>query len=80
MLKTVRTAQAENKLKTVRTAQDWTLRSSRAAAGSEASQEQQKLRLGSIRLTDDGVVPLDLACPSAREVLLGPMASAYTYE
>jgi hypothetical protein len=72
------------KLKTVRTvtAQDWTLRvwSSRAATGSEASQEQQKLRLGCIRLTDDGVVPLDLACPSAREVLRGPMASAYAYE
>jgi len=68
------------KLKTVRTAQDWTLWSSRAAAGSEASQEQQKLRLGCIRLTDDGVVPLDLACPSAREVLRGPMASAYAYE
>jgi hypothetical protein len=68
------------KLKTVRTAQDWTLWSSRAAADSEASQEQQKLRLSSIRLTEDGVVPLDLACPSAQEVLRGPMASAYEYE
>ena len=68
------------KLKTVRTAQDWTLWSSRAAAGSETFQEQQKLRLGSIRLTGDGVVTLDLSCPSAREVLLGPMASAYKYE
>ena len=67
------------KLKTVRTAQDWTLWSSRAAR-SEASQEQQKLRLSSIRLTEDGVVAPDLSCPSAREVLLGPMASAYTYE
>jgi hypothetical protein len=37
-------------------------------------------RLGSIRLTEDGVVPLDLACPSTREVLRGPMASAYAYE
>jgi hypothetical protein len=68
------------KLKTVRTTQDWTLWSSRAAAGSEASQEQQKLRLSGIRLTEDGVVPFDLACHSAREVLLGPMASAYAYE
>jgi hypothetical protein len=68
------------KLKKVRNAQDWTLWSSRAAAGSEASQGQQKLRLGSIRLTKDGVVPLDLSCPSTREALLGPMASAYALE
>ncbi len=68
------------KLKTVRTAQDWTLWSSRAAAGSETSQEQQKLRLVNLRLTEDGVVTVDLSCPSAREVLLGPMASAYKYE
>jgi hypothetical protein len=64
------------KLETGRTAQDWTLWSS----SSEASQERQKQRLGSIRLTNDGVIPLDPACPSAREVLRGPMASAYAYE
>ena len=68
------------KLKTVRTAQDWTLWVSRGAAGSAASQDRLKLRLGSIHLTEDGVVPLDLLCPSAREVMQGPMAAAYTYE
>jgi hypothetical protein len=68
------------KLKTVITAQDWTLWSSRAAAGSEASQEQQNLLLSSICLTDDGVVSLELARPSAQEVLRGPMVSVYAYE
>jgi hypothetical protein len=33
----------------------------------------------SIRLTADGVVPLDLPCPSSREALLGPAGTAYTY-
>ena len=32
----------------------------------------------SIRLTADGVVPLDLTCPSSREALLGPAGAAYT--
>jgi hypothetical protein len=69
-------------LKTARIAQDRTLWSSNAAAESEAYQRPQKLRLGSIRLTEDGVAPLDLSCPSAREGLLRPMASesACAYE
>ena len=37
-----------------------------------------KRRADSIRLTADGVVPLDLTCPSSREALLGPACSAYT--
>ena len=37
-----------------------------------------KQRLDSIRRTVDGVVPLDLACPSSREALLGPAGAAYT--
>ena len=37
-----------------------------------------KLRADSIRLTADGVVPLDLTCPSSREALLGPAGAAYT--
>jgi ribonuclease HI len=37
-----------------------------------------KQRADSIRLTADGVVPLDLACPSSREALLGPAGAAYT--
>ncbi len=35
-------------------------------------------RADSIRLTADGVVPLDLTCPSSREALLGPAGTAYT--
>ena len=37
-----------------------------------------KLLADSIRLTADGVVPLDLTCPSSREALLGPAGAAYT--
>jgi hypothetical protein len=38
-----------------------------------------KLRLDSIRLTANGVVPLDLACSSSREAqaLMGPADAAY---
>ena len=68
------------KLKTVRTAQDWTLWASRRAAGSAADQERQRLRLRNIRLTEDGVFSVDLSCPSAREVMHGPVGSAYANE
>jgi hypothetical protein len=37
-----------------------------------------KRRADSIRLTADGVVPLDLTCPSSREALLGSAGAAYT--
>ena len=37
-----------------------------------------KRRADSIRLTADGVVPLNLTCPSSREALLGPAGAAYT--
>ena len=37
-----------------------------------------KQRADSICLTADGVVPLDLGCPSSREALLGPAGAAYT--
>ncbi len=37
-----------------------------------------KRQADSIRLTADGVVPLDLTCPSLREALLGPAGTAYT--
>jgi hypothetical protein len=37
-----------------------------------------KRRAYSIRPTADGVVPLDLTCPSSREALLGPTVAAYT--
>jgi ribonuclease HI len=37
-----------------------------------------KQRADSICLTADGVVPLDLGCPSSREAQLGPAGTAYT--
>jgi hypothetical protein len=37
-----------------------------------------KQRLDSIRLTADGVFPLDLACLSSREAQLGPVGASYT--
>ena len=37
-----------------------------------------KRRADSIRLTADGVVPLDLTCPSSREALLGSAGATYT--
>ncbi len=37
-----------------------------------------KLLADSVRLTANGVVPLDLTCPSSREALLGPAGTAYT--
>ena len=37
-----------------------------------------KRRADSIRLTADGIVPLDLTCPSSRQALLGPAGTAYT--
>ena len=68
------------KLKAVRTAQDWTLWASRRATGDAADQERQRLRLSSLQLTEDGVLPVDLACPSAREVLQGQVGVAYSKE
>ena len=65
------------KLRTVRTSQDWTLWASPRAAGDAADQERQRLRLSGIHLTEDGVLPVDLSCPSAREVLQGPVGPAY---
>jgi hypothetical protein len=38
-----------------------------------------KHRLDAIRLITDGVVPLDLACASSREALLGPACAAYMH-
>ena len=64
------------KLQAVRTAQDWTLGATRRAAGPAANQERQRLRLDSPFLTEDGTFPLDRFCPSAREVLHGPVRAA----
>lgn len=38
------------------------------------------MRLSSMRLTEDGVFPVDLSCPSAREVMQGPVGAAYLKE
>jgi hypothetical protein len=40
--------------------------------------QRLKQRADLICLTADGVVPLDLGCPSSREALLGPAGAAYT--
>jgi len=53
-----------------------------AQAGTSNSRETARIRilkhrLDDIRLTTDGVVPLDLACASSREALLGPAGAAY---
>jgi hypothetical protein len=41
--------------------------------------QRLKQKADSICLTADGVVPLDLACPSSREALLGPVGAAYQH-
>ena len=64
----------------MRTCQDWTLWASRRAAGDSTDQERQRLRLSSIYLTEDGVLTVDLWCPSAREVLQGSVGAAYLKE
>jgi hypothetical protein len=41
--------------------------------------QRLKQKADSICLTAEGVVPLDLACPSSWEALLGPAGSAYQH-
>ena len=65
------------KLKTVKTRESWTLWASSGAADSAQTRADLKARLESIALTEDGVVPLDMADPLAREALLGPAGAAY---
>ena len=63
--------------KIVTTAEIWTLWASSGAANSAQLQTNLKARLNSIILTEDGVVPLDMADSSSREVLPGPAGAAY---
>ena len=49
------------------------------AVASAPARADLKRRLEGIRLTADGVVPLDLSCPSAREAVLGPAGKAYLH-
>ena len=67
-------------LRTVQIKEKWTLWASYGAAQSTQLRAALKRRLDSIRLTKDGVVPLDLTCPAAREAALGPAAAAYRKE
>jgi ribonuclease HI len=60
-------------LKAIQSKEDWVLWASKALG----TKRSLKRRADSIRLSADGVVPLDLACPSSREALLGPAGTAY---
>ena len=82
------------RLRAIQSKEDWVLWASTAAlraqreevssaegAAMRARADQLRLlkrRADSIRLTADGVVPLDLTCPSSREALLGSAGAAYT--
>ena len=68
-------------LRAIQSTEDWCVWASRAAIGTGTQEERVrglKRRLDSIRLTADGVVPLDLTCLSSREAQLGPVGAAYT--
>ena len=66
-------------LRSTKTREDWILWASLGAAASAPLRADLKRRLDGICLTADGVVPLDLACPSAREAVLGPAGKAYLH-
>ncbi len=57
----------------------WTLWTSVKAAASAPLRADLKRRLCGICLTADGVMPLELSRPSAREAALGPAAKAYLH-
>ena len=67
------------KLGAVKTDADWTLWASHGAAGSVEAQAAQRERLRRIHLSADGVTPMDLSCPSAREAALGQCGQVYSY-
>ena len=67
------------RLRAIQSKEDWVLWASTAALRAQRDQFAiVKRRADSIRLTADGVVPLDLTCPSSREALLGSAGAAYT--
>ena len=68
------------KLQTCKTKENWTLWASSGAAGSAQKRAELKSRLDSMRLTEDGVMSLDLDDPSAREAALGPAGAAYRHK
>jgi len=68
-------------LRAIQNKEDWCVWASHAAMGMGTRTDLMrglKQRLDSIRLTADGVVPLDLGCLSSREARLGPVSAAYT--
>ena len=67
------------KMGAVKTDADWTLWASHGAAGSVEAQAAQRERLRRIHLSADGVTPMDLSCPSAREAALGQCGQVYSY-
>ena len=66
-------------LKATQLREAWTIWASSGAAPSAPLLSDLKRRLDNIRLTADGVIPLDLTCLSAREATLGPAGAAYRY-
>ena len=82
------------RLRAIQSKEDWVLWASTAALRAQREEASRaegaamrgladqllilKQRADSIHLTADGVVPLDLTCPSSREALLGSAGAAYT--
>jgi len=67
------------KLKAIQNKEDWCLWASKMAIRRQSARDEIKAKVDSIHLSADGVVPLDLSCPSSREAMLGPARNAYTH-
>ena len=67
------------KLGAVKTDAAWTLWASHGATGSVEAQAAQRELFRRIHLSADGVTPIDLSCPSAREAALGQCGQVYSY-
>ena len=65
------------KLKAIQNKEDWCLWASNVAIREQTARGEIKVKADSIHLSADGVVPLDLTCPSSREAMLGPARTAY---
>ena len=67
------------KLKAIQNKEDWCLWASNLAVREQTASGEIKAKADSIHLSADGVVPLDLTCPSSREAMLGPARTAYAH-
>ena len=65
------------RLRAIQNKETWTVWASRTGASPPQAAAAMKAALNSIRLTTDGVVPLDHTSPSFREASFGPAAAAY---